>query len=501
MSASVITLTNETAQACLEKAAEFERKSEYELALKALSPVWSDIRKKPSIRSLSTEVAGVALLRCGSILSKLASNYQIAEQERAQDFLTEAIDIFSRCNNFARIVEGCNLLAWSCLRLGRLAEAKAYLEISLEQPISQTSIWRIQAHNHLAFVHLYEDNHEEAYQVLKKIEPVAEKCDNAYILARYHNQFALVLMKLGENERALRHFELSKHYLEITGNKKYQGLIENNLAWLFLAKKDYQSAHLHANEALKIYRQAKDVGREGDTLETKAQLFLAESKYSEAFAVIDKAIELLLKADSYGDLLKSYLTKCIILLSLGKQVEALGIFAVAHELAATKIGEEKAIEISRLFRDYFLSAQKNPKPEPSSAQVNEKDSQNTNEIKDVCRVELPEEINPHADHVILRVENDYFDSYKISEGTLLLVERCVEIPDNSFAVLRDKDDCYYIGFVVYHRDLKLYQLGFCGDKDPLPLEDAEVTAFGRVVAFCPPDEIGGEIRMRPLRFS
>ena len=485
-----------------------QQKAEYEKAFIELHSAFSFLDGY-SLDEINDEKTASVLILCGSVISALTFQKQTSCQKQAIKILSRALSVFSRTGNWGKQVEALNSLALCYWREGMLKEAEAWLNTSLELPIHPSSSVRLQTHCTLAMILLYENREEEALGVLQKIEARFHNYKDEHLLARFHNYYGLALKNRDYKGEAISHFQSSIYYLKRMGNRRFQGVVENNLAQLYISTGDFAEARLHALNALKIYRKLNDFGLEASSLETFAQILFNQGDFEKALESINHSIEILSKGDSYGYLLESYVTKIRILLKLGLELEALSVFAIAHELAAMRISEDKAREVRNLFKEYYSS------PVPKQTQLicaptqksDERPERETSEIAakdgatDICRCILPECIDPSNDLVVLELDSNNFAGYKIPSGSLLLVEKCVETPENAFSVLLDKDDCYHVGFVTYHPDLKLYSLSFGSELDPVPMDEAEVEFFGQIVAFCPPDEIDDEIRMRPLKFS
>lgn len=463
-----------------------EQNAEYEKAFAELQEMFLFLDEH-SLDEVEDEKTASLLILCGSITSALAFQKQTPCQKQAIEILSRAWSIFSRTNNWEKLAEAENTLGVCYWRQGLYSDAEYWLNSSLQLPIDSLSPVRLKTYHHLTSVLLSTNRDDDVLSVLKKLEKNLQHCNDEHLLARFHNQCGLALRNSSRQEEAISHFQLSRRYLKRTGNRKFQGIVENNLAHIYLSKGDSASARQHALSSLAIYRALNDVGREASTLDTLAQIQLKEGNFSSALENINRSIEILAKGNNYGLLLESYLTKCRILFSLDALSEALGVFAVAHELAALKIGEEKAQEVRKIFEDYLSKPHQKTDYETSLSPAIKKSAPSQPKIKDTCEFELPDGLKKSGKHVVWRVNVDDFVHLKLPKGTLLLIERCASVPDNSFAVLK-KDEEYHIGFVSYLRLTGHYALDLRDGEMPEPFLKAETTVFGRIVAYCPAEE-------------
>ncbi|HEX8568201.1 MAG TPA: tetratricopeptide repeat protein [Pyrinomonadaceae bacterium] len=502
-------LNNRLAVKCLENAQQLELQGEFYQAFLALNSIWSDLKETPKVESLDLSIQGEVWLRCGSILNALSSAKQTKERERSKGFLTKAWKIFSYLCDHKGKSDTANALGYAYQREGTYKESEAWLKTSLEINTESNSPSRIQAHNHLAITLCYQKRFSEALRLLKAIEPAALICGDHNLLACFHHQYFFALDGLNELNKAETHLRLSIGHLENSGNRFFQATAENSLAHLCRKLGRLPEAKLHALKAIEITRAIGTAGHEARFLDTLAQIYLAEKNPDPAIKICEQSIELLTRGDDYASLLESYTTLCHALLATGNRTESYKVLSIACTMAADHLGQETADMFSKRFDELLLSSLSRSKSfSPQSIQFSPEteeicyvaDEIENNHVKRL--VVLPGIENQY--HLIGRIQGNNLEHYGLPEGTKVLIEKTNEVTIGELSVVKEKGKkVYHFGFITYHHDLRLYEIDFKNDSEhePLIFGSGEVDFIGRVVGFCPRDEISSIVKMKPLGFS
>ena len=112
------------------KARELEDSGNYEAAANLIADLWPGVEQAPKLDGLELDAAADVLLSVGSLTGWIGSAQQIAgAQERAKNYLTNAISIFESLGFGIRVAEAKAELAWCYWREGAFFEA---LDILLE---------------------------------------------------------------------------------------------------------------------------------------------------------------------------------------------------------------------------------------------------------------------------------------------------------------------------------------------------------------------------------
>ena len=151
----------------------------------------------------------------------------------------------------------------------------------------------------------------------------------------------------------------ARYFFFEAGHHQYCGALENNIANLYLAEKQYKEAHNFAQKAENSFKLVGDFSRQGFSLDTRATIFLEEENFEKACEFSDKAIKLLKNGESLYFLAEAYLTKTKSLVKLNRHTEAKEFSEKAKEIVSKIDGQiEKNIveEIDHLFIDRLTKA-------------------------------------------------------------------------------------------------------------------------------------------------
>ena len=288
-----------------------ERSGRYKEALNELKDIWQDLNDFPNVSDFEPFEAAEIYLRCGNLIGFLGHNAQIPNaQERSKDLLIEAYERFVSLEETEKIAECENSLALSYWRKGELREAEAFVETALAHPLPAQSNARLYSHITRSLIYLEAGCFREAAEYLEKRKADFQYCcDDAFLRGSYSNNLGIVYQELHNLTEALKNFELARYYFQKARHRIYLGTVENNLAQLYKRQNRFSKAHEAIDRATKIFRNIKDVTREGFSFDTKALIYFAEKEYADALKMADKAINILDKGENKAYLVETYLTK------------------------------------------------------------------------------------------------------------------------------------------------------------------------------------------------
>ena len=134
-------------------------------------------------------------------------------------------------------------------------------------------------------------------------------------------------------DRALKEYEVASFYFEQAGHACYQGVVENNLAMLFMHREQFAKAHEHLDRAQALYTQLNDCLHLAELEETRARVLLAEGSIPKATKIANDAIRVLEGGDKPLSLAEALTTRGIALSRLRRDEEARTTFVRAVTIA------------------------------------------------------------------------------------------------------------------------------------------------------------------------
>jgi tetratricopeptide (TPR) repeat protein len=338
LSAQTQTQVERILQQC-EQARRFEEKSDYEAARTALGELWVGLGERPNIAGLDEQTQAEVLLRVGTLTGWISSTEQIEEsQERAKDLISEGARLFARLGRTERVAEARINLAVCYWREGALDEARTMLQEPLQLGDAAAE-QKLRAMIALSLVEVSSSRYREALKILEQAAPLSAHSENDALRGKFHNQYALVLKRLGETEhredfldRALIEYTAASYHWEQAGDLRFCAAVENNIGGLLIACGKIRDAHLHLNRARQIAVQLKDKLHVAWFDETRARAFLAEGRNAEAEKIARRAVRVLQGGGEAALLVETLTTHARALARLGRHRPAKLALTVAIEL-------------------------------------------------------------------------------------------------------------------------------------------------------------------------
>ncbi len=326
---------------------------DYSAAYQRLSVFWNDFRVKPDIRELPADIIADIYLRCGSIAGFLGRSKHLANaQEISRNLLNEAKEQFENLDAKSKIAECENYLAISFERTGDIKAARNCLGSALAKDIPFQHPVRLYSHIIASMLDLTEKKYEQVIQSSLSLENLFQESEIAVYKGCFYNHYGLALKNCGMNDEALDKYLTARYFFFEAGHHQYCGALENNIANLYLADKQFKEAHNFAQKAENSFKLVGDFSRQGFSLDTRANVFLAEKQFEKACEFSDKAIKMLGSGENSNFLAEAYLTKTKTLIKLGRRNEALIFAEKAKEVTAkfdARIEKNLSEEIAHLF--------------------------------------------------------------------------------------------------------------------------------------------------------
>lgn len=148
-------------------------------------------------------------------------------------------------------------------RAGKLEDAVRLNHEALALADRQDEPWRrAEARSALAYSYFGAQQIERARALSLEAIAIAEKAHDEVAMAHAYNAAGIVLDAQGDQQGERRSFELAIEHARRAGAKIDEALYLANLADFFLKNGDYKTALAHAEQALPLTRELKDVNSE-----------------------------------------------------------------------------------------------------------------------------------------------------------------------------------------------------------------------------------------------
>ena len=335
-----------------------EKKRDMQASRKILSPIWNDFETEPDFSQFEPGVEANLLRLCGMHLclyghAKGEDDYQ----ERAKNLISQAISIFGVEKMLHEACEAKVMLSTAYLYAGQNEEVGIILDEVLPHYHNNElhPVYLLTQINKIGVLHWKRD-YQEALEVLSSIKiPMEEVCDDAALLAQYHNQAGFILGRVERYQEATTHYEKAIINGEKAGRVRGVGISLNNLAYLNSSHDKNKEANENIVKALNIFEELGDAGWIAIVLDTKALVHLRENKLDLALESIEEAIGLFKKGERYSALTDALWVKICILLRADKKEEAFYIFSELSEIASSEIGQYAVTKYSKQLAEIVYS--------------------------------------------------------------------------------------------------------------------------------------------------
>lgn len=162
-----------------------------------------------------------------------------------------------------------------------------------------------------------EGDYQGALQYYEQIRPQFQSAEPLE-KAKYHNGLGILFQESGQPEKAIYEYREVKECLEQTDDPPAVGIVENNLANLFLDLGRITEAHQRLDEAEAIFTAHNEGIYLAQTLEIRARCYYQQSDYQAAGIAINRSEALLLHGLEKDPLVETLKTKAIV----GQALEA-----------------------------------------------------------------------------------------------------------------------------------------------------------------------------------
>ncbi|MEJ7708660.1 MAG: tetratricopeptide repeat protein [Pyrinomonadaceae bacterium] len=323
-------------------AKELEESGDYEAARAALGSLWQRVGERPRLDGLSERAAGELLLRSGALTGWLGAARQIiGAQDLAKDLLSESISRFESIDLSCKVHESQVEIAWIYCHEGAFDESRAILEHVISLLADAEADLKGVALVRCALVEIKLGRYESALKVFLNAGVIVKASSNHSLRGRYYNGLALVYRKLAPGnknsvdylDQALINYTAAAFHFEEAGHVPYIAVVENNLGFLLFKAGRFTEAEAHLNTARKLFADIRDEKRVAETDDTRARLLLAEGRPAQAERVMRGAVYTLEKGGRQALLSEALTTQAVALARLSEHSKAQESFHRAIEIS------------------------------------------------------------------------------------------------------------------------------------------------------------------------
>jgi tetratricopeptide (TPR) repeat protein len=346
-----ITLDESARRRC-QLAAKLAAASNYEEACQALGDLWQGLGVRPKLDGLNEPTSAEVLLRVGNISGWLGSVQQIeGVQEAAKNLISESVRSFDALGDIEKGAEAQIDLATCYLREGAFDEARITLQGVLGRLEHSQSEQKLRAFINSAVVESSCGRDQKALQIHLQAAPFFEVSTNSALKGKFHNEFAVVLKKLGVDQqredyidRALVEYTAAAYHWEEAGDIRFCALVENNIGSLLINIGKVKDAHKHLNRARQLLVSLRDKVNVAHVDDTRARACLAEGRNAEAEKLARSCVRTVESGDHQSVLAEFLTTHALALSRVGRHQQAGATFQRAIEIAEASGHREGAGE-------------------------------------------------------------------------------------------------------------------------------------------------------------
>lgn len=355
------------AQSACKRAKELEEAGEFEAAREAISEFWERVGESPRLDGLDEIARAEALLRAGALSGWIGSTRQIAgAQEIAKDLISKSAGTFEKLGLVERVAEARIDLAICYWREGAFDEARITLDDALLRLGDLNSEQRLRAFLNRALVETASKQYRKALRIHREAAPLFDASRNHALKGKFHNVYAVVLKNLGLTEhrddyldQALIEFSAASFHFEQASHKRYHGVVENNLGFLFVHLRRFENAHQHLNRARAVAVGLKDRGLVAQFDDSRARAFIAQGQFSKAETIARSSVKALEEGDQLSMLAEALTTHGTALARSGNFSKARASFEKAirtsHTAGDPESGGVAALAIVEELTDHLPS--------------------------------------------------------------------------------------------------------------------------------------------------
>lgn len=318
-------------------AADLIHKGQYEAAGEALGELWLGAGERPNLEGLKEKTAAEVMLQAG-VLSGWLGKVKGA-QEAAKDLISESAGLFEKLGESNRTASARAEIALCYWREGAYSESRVMLEEAAAL-INDDASLKAKTVLRFAVVETSAGRYSDALQLLTGSASLFDEGVSHTLRGSFHNEFALVLRRLGAAERRRDYFDraiieytAAVYHAEQAQHESYLARIENNLAFLLYKLGRYRDAHEHLDRAQMIFTRLRDAGSLAQVDETRARILVAERRYRDAERTLAGAVKTFEQGDESALLAEALTVQGVVWARLWEYQDSINVLRRAAELA------------------------------------------------------------------------------------------------------------------------------------------------------------------------
>ncbi len=311
----------------------------YEGACRLLGPWWL-FGNWPKLEGLSQSSCADLLFTTGELAGFVASTKQMPRgQKHSEQLVIGSITLFEQLGFRRRAAEGKIELALCYYRQGLFDIGRSTL-IQVLRDLSEDD-WELRslALIRLASLERHAGRLKDALARLIEAKDIV-KLSGPWATGRCHLELASTYKDLAVAEENVAYFNHAKQFyykalyeFEAVGNHRYVAVVENNIGFLLLNLNAYQEAETHLVRASRLFETFSDAVRGAQVNETLARLYVATKQYKLAHHIINKSVDIFKHTDGEALLAEALTTKGLIESKLGRYGEAKNSFHAGCSVA------------------------------------------------------------------------------------------------------------------------------------------------------------------------
>jgi DNA-binding winged helix-turn-helix (wHTH) protein/tetratricopeptide (TPR) repeat protein len=305
----------------------------------------------PTVDSLDLRSSADLLFTAGELAGFVASANQLPNgQKNAEALLSGAIVLFQQLGSLLRTCEARIELALCYYRQGRFDLGRSALHAALESLGSKEPELRCLALVRLASLERHSGQLTDALAYLEQASELVET-PGPWISGRLNLELGATYKDLAGDKGDSALFERSVEFhlkslreFEAIGNVRLLGIARNNLGFLLLTWGQCERAIPHLWTAWVVFEQLGDKVRRAQVDDTLARLLLALREYELAKMVSERATEVFQNGDEDALFAEVLTTRGLVMCKLCQPTDAIITLERAYGIAARCGDHEGAIK-------------------------------------------------------------------------------------------------------------------------------------------------------------
>jgi signal transduction histidine kinase len=226
------------------------------------------------------------------LMVKLSAFYQAANLGKAEYYANNAVQLAEKINDNRAACAAMSQLGsvYSWQRFSSKALAVYFKERELAVKMKD-EYWQQDANLGIAYVYELENDWDKALSYTLKAIPYAEKSSDPFVKAFAYTNLGSEYLGIGNIKKAQYYLALASKLFNDNDYADQYANNEINLAKVFVAKKQYDSARIHFNHADSIFTELDEPYQVADVCQHIADMYIQAGNYDLAEEYYRRTIE------------------------------------------------------------------------------------------------------------------------------------------------------------------------------------------------------------------